>query len=95
MCKELINTWRLDSNDIESQQLYGNVSIEFRNNGDLVYTIRINDKEQKILMKYEIKGNMLITDQPSKPHKEKTEFRILPNGKLELYFNGVTSQYTK
>lgn len=46
-------------------------------------------------MTYEMKGNLLVTDRPSNPHKEETEFRILPNGKLELYFDGVASQYVK
>ena len=70
MCKEIIGTWRLDPNDLRSQQMYGNVSFEFKKNGELIYTIHINNKEQKILMNYEIKGNLLITDQPSNPHKE-------------------------
>jgi hypothetical protein len=46
-------------------------------------------------MVYEIKGNVIFTDQPSSPQKEVTEFKILPDGKLELTFNGIKSKYVR
>jgi hypothetical protein len=95
MYKEIIGTWKLDPIDINSQQIYGDVSIEFKSNGKLIYTIHLEGKEQKMFMTYEIRGNLLVTDQPSSPHKEETEFRILPDGKLELCFSGIKSKYIK
>lgn len=95
MYKELLGTWKLDPSDIKSQQMYGNISIEFKSTGELIYTVHLKDKEQKMFMTYEVKGGLLVTDQPSNPNKEETEFKILPNGKLELSFGGVASLYVK
>ena len=95
MYSKIIGTWKLDPLDIKSQQVYGDVSLEFKDTGELIYTIHLKDKEQKVFMTYEIKDNLLLTDQPSNPYKEETEFRILPNGKLELCFGGIVSQYIK
>jgi len=66
--------WKSDPNDIITQQHYGDVILEFKNNNQLIYTIHEEDKEQKTFMTYEVQGNFLITDQPSLPQKEQTEF---------------------
>lgn len=95
MYKEILGTWRLDPDDVKSQQVYGKISMEFTDTDDLIYTIHLNDKDQKMFMTFKVEGNLLITNQPSSPNYEKTEFRILPNGKLELYFEGVKSTYIK
>ena len=95
MCREIIGVWKLDPSDIKSKQMYGNVSIEFKSTGELIYIVHLKDKEQKMFMTYEIKGNLLVTDQPSTPNKEETEFRILPDNKLELSFGGIKSIYVK
>jgi hypothetical protein len=95
MCKEIVGTWTLDPDDIESQQIYGNTSMEFTEAGDLIYTIHLEGKDQKIFMTYKVEQQLLITSQSSSPRKEKTKFRLLSNGKLELYFEDVKSTYTK
>ena len=69
--------------------------MEFKDTGELIYIIYVKDKEYKMLMSYKIIGNLLITDQPSNPRQEETEFRILTDGKLELCFGGVKSIYIK
>jgi hypothetical protein len=92
--KELIGIWRTDPNHELTQQLYGAVTMNFMKNGELVYTIEQEDKEQKILMTYEIIGNKIITDQNSSHYKESTEFRI-KNGKLEFTFEGYKTIYVK
>lgn len=45
-------------------------------------------------MDYEIKGHLLITNQPSMPQKEVTEFYI-EGDFLELNFEGVKSRYIR
>lgn len=95
MYNKILGSWKLDPNDANSQQMYGSTSIEFKNTGELVYTIYLENKEQKIFMSYEIEGNLLITDQPSAPNREKTVFNILSDGKLELCFGGISSRYIK
>jgi hypothetical protein len=95
MDNEILGIWTLDPADIKSKQMYGDVSIEFKDNGKLIYTTRLKGKEQKMFMTYEIKGNLIFTDQPPSPQKEETEFKILPDGKLELSFGGIKSRYMR
>lgn len=95
MCKEIVGRWTLDPTDIRSRQIYGNISIEFTEEGDLTYTIHVDGKDLKSFMTYKIEQNLLITNQSSSPREEKTEFRILPTGKLELCFEDVKSTYVK
>lgn len=95
MYNEILGIWKLAPDDSESKQIYGNVTIEFKTEGKLIYTIHLEGKEQKMFMTYKIQDNKLITDQPSSPHIEETEFRILPNGELELSFGGTNSRYIK
>jgi hypothetical protein len=96
MCKQILGIWNLDPDDTKSQQIYGNISIEFKDSGDMIYVIHLtNSKNQKIFMTYEVENNLLITNQVSSPQKEETEFIVLPNGKLELYFEGIKSTYVK
>jgi hypothetical protein len=91
----IIGIWHIDSKDMNSIEMLGNVSIEFKVSGELIYIIHLEDRDQLIIMTYEIQGNILISDQPSNPQKEKTEFLITEAGKLELYFGGVKSVFIK
>ncbi len=90
--EDILGVWRLVQNknsDIE------NITVEFKKEGKLIYTV-LNDKtEQKIIMTYEIIDNKLVTNQLSEPRVEETEFKILFNGELELIFDGVVSKYIK
>jgi len=95
MNSEILGLWELDPADLNANQIYGNVSLEFKNNGELIYTLFLEDKAQKSLLTYETRGNKIFTDQPSSPNPQETEFRILPDGKLELGFGGVKSNYVK
>jgi hypothetical protein len=92
----LIGTWKSDPNDETTQRSFGNVTLEIRKNGELIYTIEEDNKLQIMNLIYEIRGNILISDQPSKPQKEETTFRLSSDNKrLELVQNGVTSRYIK
>lgn len=93
--KDLIGKWKLDPYDIESLQEYGNISLEFKSTGELIYIVYLNNKEQKIYMTYKIVDNLLITNQPSSPQVEQTNYVLQADGKLVLYFDGVKSVYIK
>jgi hypothetical protein len=96
MANNLIGVWKSDPDDVTTQQLYGNVTMDFRENGDLIYTVTDYNKTQKIFMMYEINENFLITDQVSYPQKMETEFFIdIKRGILELFFDGAKSKYIK
>lgn len=95
MNNDITGIWETDPGDTKSIQLYGNVSMEFKAGGELVYTTRQKGKMQKMFMTFEIKDNVLITAPDPTSAKEKTEFKLLPNGKLELTFEGIKSTYIK
>jgi hypothetical protein len=95
MNEEITGCWETDPEDINSLRLYGKVSIEFKSTGELIYIIQLKGKIQKMFMNYQINGKQLITFQTSSPRREETKFNILPNGKLELEFEGVRSLYIK
>ncbi|TLY46074.1 MAG: hypothetical protein E6K54_08575 [Gammaproteobacteria bacterium] len=79
----LLGTWIRDSDDVESIQLFGNVKLHFTADGQLIYTIFDEHKDQKMFLTYRVENNILITDQPSAPREEKTHFLITDEGKLE------------
>ena len=65
--------------------------MEFKVNGELIYTLHSDIKDEIIIMTYQIKGGVLITDQLSSPHLEETKFVLTFDNKLELFFNGHRS----
>ena len=91
---ELVGVWKTDPTDNATLEIYGEVTMEFTNDGRLIYTIHEEDREQIILMTYSIEGNRLITDQPSAPSKEETIFR-LDRDELELDYGGVIARYVR
>ncbi len=95
MNRQILGKWNIDAADTNSIKVFGNISMEFKANGELVYTIHLENTVQSILMIYEIHGDILITDQPSNPRKEQTKFLITKNDKLELFFEGLKSTFFK
>ena len=60
------------------------VSALFSPDGTLRYTIRDGDALQIMLLTYQVRGGVLITDQPSKPRREITTFWFDAAGRLVL-----------
>lgn len=94
MIEKLFGLWKSDPNDAQTIREYGNVLMEFTENNELIYTIKAGDKDQIILMTFEIVNSRLVTDQPTRPQKSFTDFKINGNT-LELYFGGVRSVFLK
>lgn len=90
----IIGVWQTASDDIVSLELYGNVTLTFKRNGELTYQLKEGNKVQIIIMTYEIKGNELITNQLSDPREEITKF-ILDNDYLYLIYDNITSKYQR
>ena len=80
----LLGTWRTDPNDRWSLREYGDVSLRFEKAGTLVYTVHLPNKEQVIRLAYRVSGNTLVTDQPSSPREERTEFFFTPDGRFAV-----------
>lgn len=94
MDKPLIGTWKSDAIDAATMEAFGNVTMEFREDGQLIYTFINGDKEQRMILTYQVEGSTIITDQPSSPQKERSEFKLTDN-RLELTYEGVKSKYIR
>lgn len=73
------------------------VTLEFLPDGSLTYTIHLSEKRQVILLTYRTVNNQyMITDQPSCPKEEKTNYRISWNNKkMTINYQGTNEVYVK
>ena len=78
----LLGLWRTDREDQWSLREYGDVSLRFEENGKLTYTIHLPNKDQVLCLTYKVEGTWLLTDQPSSPQVERTEFSFTFDGRL-------------
>jgi hypothetical protein len=90
---ELIGKWISDPHEVAASK-QEDVTLEFYGDGNLKYTIQAGDKKQVMLLTYEVEGEYLITDQPSKPRIEKTK-AMIEDGELILDYNDAISRYIK
>lgn len=90
----ILGLWKSDPEDITTQELYGDITMEFTNDGRLIYTIKAEDKSELIFLTYSIVDNQLITDQLSAPRQEITFFE-LSGDRLELILDGIRSRFIK
>lgn len=95
MKNKLIGLWKIDPADTDARLELGEVMIEFKEGGNLVYIIKNEDKDEIILLNYKIKENCLITNQPSMPKEERTVFELDDEGGLVLEYGGKKYRYTK
>ncbi|TGN88060.1 hypothetical protein EOW77_0014490 [Bradyrhizobium yuanmingense] len=91
----LLGTWLVDETDELALARLGNVLLEFDENGGLRYTIREQDKRQIINLRYRVEGSTIVTDQPSAPQVERTQFSFSDEGVLTLAFGGVPYRFVK
>jgi hypothetical protein len=91
----LIGNWVVDGTDRRALADLGDVVLAFGEDNALIYTIRCRDKDQIIKLRYQIEGTTMVTDQPSAPRVERTEFSISENGVLTLAFNGVPYRFKR
>jgi hypothetical protein len=92
---ELTGRWVTDPEDHQSLREHGRISMEFLSDGRLFYTIHADGHERVMLLAYEIRSDTIVTDQPSSPGKESTPFRLTPDGKLVLIYEGYQSFYAR
>ena len=91
----LVGTWISDDNDSMGLDSYGNVTLKFGVDGTLLYIIHEKDRDQVMRLTYRIEPGFIVTDQPSDPRSEKTEYHIDEDGTLILAFGGQKSRYMK
>src|SRR5688500_13342568 len=71
------------------------VEMEFTSDGALTYSIRVGQRWQLMRLTYRVEGGWLVTDQPTAPHAERTQFAFEPDETLVLAFGGVRSWYQR
>jgi hypothetical protein len=83
----LLGAWKVDETDARTLSELGNVLMEFGEEGSLTYTIRGQDKDQIMDLRYKVEGSTIVTDQPSHPRVERTQF-FLSDDMLTLTLGG-------
>ena len=92
---ELLGTWASDPEDQEGIREFGRTTLDFAADGQLTYTVRADQKDQKMFLSFRLEGGTLITDQRSSPREERTAYSIGSDGKLTLWFGGQRSVYVR
>ena len=92
---KLIGTWKSDPNDSTGASTYGDVTLKFGADGTLLYIIREQNRDQIMRLTYHIEPGFIVTDQPSEPRAERTEYQLGKDGVLVLAFGGHKSRYLK
>jgi hypothetical protein len=64
------------------------VTMTFASDGKLVYVIQQKDSKQIMNLDFKVDGSRLITNQPSQPREETTEFSFDADGNLVLDYGG-------
>jgi len=70
------------------------VPLEFGDGGGLLYTIRGQETDQIIMLRYKVEGSTIVTNQPSEPRVERTQFS-LADDTLTLSFGGVPYRFVR
>jgi hypothetical protein len=70
-------------------------TVEFDEQGSLMYTIRGLRSDQKFFLRYRTDGGVIVSDQPSAPREERTTYRFTPEGHLVMTYKGEESIYER
>jgi hypothetical protein len=92
---ELVGTWKSDPSDAAGSGAYGDATLKFGVDGTLLYIIHAPDRDQIMRLTYRTEPGFIVTDQPSEPRSERTEYHIGEDGVLVLAFGGRNSRYYK
>ena len=91
----LIGIWISDLADELTVSNPGSVRLTFSDSGDLIYDVMDGEKIQRINMIFWTEGNIVISDQPSHPKKERTKFEFESDRKLILEFGGERTVFLR
>jgi hypothetical protein len=88
---ELLGCWQLVPSTSDAEP----AEAEFRDDGQLFYSVLSDGRWQIMKLRYEVDGQILVTDQPSAPRKERTAFSFGGDGKLTLELGGERSVFKR
>ena len=93
MTSALVGRWRLVR--AEGPVNFVGVTMDFRPDGSLEYSIELPDRRQIMNLTYSVSGDVIVSNQPSAPGEERTRFALGPDGRLELNHDGARSWYER
>jgi hypothetical protein len=68
--------------------------MEFDDRGNLTYIVKADDKDQVMLMTYRVSGDEIISDQPSAPDPQSSQYSI-DGDTLTLVFGGQPARFNR
>jgi hypothetical protein len=91
----LLGTWVTDPTDEVTRERFGHLVMCFEADGSLTYTIRTEERDRIMLLRYRVERDVVITDQPSAPREERTQFGFTSEGRLVLNYRGFTAYFVR
>ncbi|MBC7878715.1 MAG: hypothetical protein H7Y59_16210 [Anaerolineales bacterium] len=86
----LIGIWKqIEPPSLEEEDVY----LKFESDGILIYQAQLKEKIQQSNLAYKVVGNCIVSDQPSKPKQESTEFFFENDDVLVLIHDGSQTKY--
>jgi len=83
----LLGRWRLQRSE-QGLEIQADTCMEFLAGGELRYTVIAEGLEHTFELRYEVRGEVLRTDFGDGEQRAQPQFRRLPDGLLELDFDG-------
>jgi uncharacterized membrane protein len=77
------------------ESLEETIFMKFESDGMLTYQIHLDQKIQQFNLTYRIVDNQIVSDQPSKPKEERTDFFFEGDDILVLIYNGEPEKYSR
>lgn len=89
-----IGCWHLEDAD-PALGMDEPTEIEFKPDGQLIYSIDAGDKWQIMRLCFRIDGSDLVTDQPSAPKEQRTGFSCEGTHRLVLNYGGKKASFVR
>jgi hypothetical protein len=92
--EKLVGKWRLVKSESDMDVGEG-VTMTFTNDGKLVYIIHQKRSDQIMNLVFSVRGDHLVTNQPSHPQEETTRFSFDAAGNLILDYDGSRTWFVR
>jgi hypothetical protein len=86
----LAGVWHLLTSAPEEQ-----AELEIHPDGRMTYAIREGDAWQVMKLTYRVEGHVIVSNQPSAPREDRTNYSLEPDGSLVLDLRGERSIYRR
>ena len=93
--EELFGLWKSDPTDVLGRRLMGDATLDFRDNGQLLYTAHDDDVDRVSILTFVLEEGYLLTEQPTAPKVERTRVEFSLDGKLVLEYDGIPVRYVR